>query len=201
MQGFSPLDTVHQRILGRTFGPETSGVTPTQAIFRCLTPQTTVAHAVYCTPEDEALLISRHVGVAHCLRSNLLLNQQTITNLQARLGSGMRIGLGTDSRLSCPDLDLRAEARAVQQHHGLSAQAVFELATLGGARALHLQETVGHLTEGSQADVVLWHHPESPWEDPYAQWLSPQTRVVEVWIDGLNVTTLMKTPPAIVSNL
>lgn len=187
MLGASALDTVHQRVLGRVFGPEFLGVSPTQAVEPCLTQNTTVAHGVYCTPEDEALLVASHVGMAHCLRSNLLLNQQTITNLQARLKNGMRLGLGTDSRLSCPDLDLRAEARAVQAHHGLSACQVFELATWGGACALHQDTRLGLLKPGYLADMVLWEHPDSPWEDPYVQWLSPQTRVKAIWVHGVQV--------------
>ena len=95
------------------------------------------------------------------------------------IDAGVRVGLGTDSPASTPCFDVFDELRAAiagarareQRPDALSATEALELATLGAARALGLDDEIGSLTPGKQADlavVSLEDSPFVPWEDPAA---------------------------------
>ena len=117
------------------------------------------AHCVHVTPEDMDILASQHVCVAHNPESNMKLSSGTapITELRAK---GVVIGLGTDGASSNNNLDLFGEMRtaAFQQKLRvgstvLPAYEVLEMATVGGAQTLGLEE-VGRLAPGYKADII-----------------------------------------------
>lgn len=182
--GRSALDTVHQSILGNTFGPVQIGVSATRQLQDMIDHHWTIAHGVFLSAEDIEILVQKQAGLVHCPRSNLNISGQTVPDWNALQAAGIAVGLGTDSRFSCPDLDLRAEGRIAQQQHELSAKAVFDLMTAGSAKAIHQDHRIGFLKPGYKADMVLWWNPSSTCDDPYALWLSPQTEVILVTIDG-----------------
>ena len=76
---------------------------------------------------------------------------------------GLAVGLGTDGAASNNDLDLWEEMDTAAKLHKLysgnpkaaSAKQMFELATIGGARALHLESEIGSLEVGKRADIVI----------------------------------------------
>ncbi|MFZ3129665.1 MAG: amidohydrolase [Desulfosporosinus sp.] len=117
------------------------------------------AHCVHLTPEDMDILAGRHVCVAHNAESNMKLSSGTapITELRAK---GVVIGLGTDGASSNNNLDLFGEMRsaALQQKLRvdstvLPAYEVLEMATLGGAQTLGLED-IGMLAPGFKADII-----------------------------------------------
>jgi cytosine/adenosine deaminase-related metal-dependent hydrolase len=136
------------------------------------------AHCVM-VDDDEIELLARHgVAVAHCPRSNALLGTG-IAPLADLRAAGLRVGLGTDSPASAPSFDMFDELRAAamsarareRRSAALSAAGALELATLGSARALGVQDEVGSLVAGKRADVTvvsLSGSPYYPWEDPAA---------------------------------
>ena len=141
-----------------------------------LTSSVLAAHCVHVDAEEVALLAEHDVAVAHCPRSNAILGcgAAPLTEL---LAAGVRVGLGTDSPASTPSFDLFEEMRAAvytarvreRRPDALSANAVLELATLGSARALGLEDEIGSLAAGKRADltvVSLAGSPFLPWEDP-----------------------------------
>ena len=65
------------------------------------------------------------------------------------------VGLGTDSEVSVSRPDLLAEARAARSLAGATADALIELCTLGGARALGLSSETGSLRTGKWGDCVV----------------------------------------------
>jgi cytosine/adenosine deaminase-related metal-dependent hydrolase len=145
---------------------------------RALDERVTAAHCVMVDDEEIELLARHDVAVAHCPRSNALLGCgiAPLAELQA---AGVRVGLGTDSPASAPSFDIFDEllaavmaARARERRSDvLSAAAALELATLGSARALGLEQEVGSLRPGKRADLaVVWlgGSPYVPWEDPAA---------------------------------
>jgi cytosine/adenosine deaminase-related metal-dependent hydrolase len=161
-----------------------------------LGPHLTAAHCVQVDSEDIALLAEHDVGVAHCPRSNALLGCgiAPLTDLRQ---AGVRIGLGTDSPNSATSFDMFEEVRAAvfgarartRNADALSPTEALELATLGSARALGLDDEVGSLTAGKRADltvVSLEGSPFHPWEDPAAAVVfggSPE-RVLLTMVDG-----------------
>jgi 5-methylthioadenosine/S-adenosylhomocysteine deaminase len=111
--------------------------------------------------------------------------------------TGAVVGVGTDSPASAPSLDMFEELRTAvyvsrareERPDALSAAEALELATLGGARALGLEEEIGSLVPGKRADlavVSLEGSPYEPVEDPAAAVVlggSP-TRVLLTLTDG-----------------
>jgi 5-methylthioadenosine/S-adenosylhomocysteine deaminase len=154
------------------------------------------AHCVTVDAEEIALLARHDVAVAHCPRSNALLGCG-VAPLRELLDAGVRVGLGTDSPASTPSFDMFEEMRAAvllararqRRAAALSAKEALDLATLGAARALGLDDEVGTLAPGKRADlavVSLAGSPYVPWEDPAAAIVfggSPE-RVVLTLVDG-----------------
>jgi 5-methylthioadenosine/S-adenosylhomocysteine deaminase len=141
-----------------------------------LGPRLSAAHCVHVDGEEIALLAEHGVGVAHCPRSNGILGCGTAP-LAELLDAGVDVGIATDSPASTPSFDLFEEMRTAivaararaQQPDALSAARALELATLGGARVLGLEDEVGSLVPGKWADlavVSLDGSPFDPVEDP-----------------------------------
>lgn len=86
-----------------------------------------------------------------------------VAPLPAMLARGMAVGLGTDGSASNNDLSLWEEIDTAAKLHKLitadpkvvSALEAFELATIRGARALHLDAQIGSLEVGKRADLVV----------------------------------------------
>lgn len=113
-------------------------------------------HVVHVDEADCRFMAStRRIAVAHCPRSNRKLSERAAP-IPSLLAHGIPVGLGTDSLASAPSLDLWEEMRAARAEHGdrLSAAAILEMATLGGARALGQADRIGSLTAGKQADMI-----------------------------------------------
>ncbi|MBO0800981.1 MAG: amidohydrolase, partial [Blastocatellia bacterium] len=127
-----------------------------------LSPRLLGAHAVQVTGDEIAALKRADVGIAHCPQSNMKLSSGTAPVPQM-LKAGLRLGLGTDGAASNNDLDLWEEIDTAAKLHKLiandptvvSAPQAFELATIGGARALHLEKEIGSLEPGKRADLIL----------------------------------------------
>jgi 5-methylthioadenosine/S-adenosylhomocysteine deaminase len=185
--GNSAVDQIHESILGKRFGPVSTGLTSVEMLRPFLSSQWIAAHGVLLSETDLQTLQQAGVGIAHCPRSNLCLSQQTISDLTAYQQAGLDIGLGTDSTFSTPNLDLRAEARTVQQLQGWSARQVFELMTSGSAHAIKRGHDLGQLRPGYKADVVLWQTPHTDIKDPYEAWLAEDTEPQWVLINGRTV--------------
>jgi cytosine/adenosine deaminase-related metal-dependent hydrolase len=115
-------------------------------------------------------------GVAHCPASNARFGHG-IAPLHEMLRAGVRVGLGSDSMASNNRIDLLEEARlashAQRVRHSsvdaVNAKAAFRLATLGGAEALRVDDEVGSLEIGKQADLAVFAIPPhgGPVMDPH----------------------------------
>jgi cytosine/adenosine deaminase-related metal-dependent hydrolase len=134
------------------------------------------AHCVHVDAAEIRLLAEHGIGVAHCPRSNAILGCGTAP-LADLLDAGVPVGLGTDSPASTPSFDMFDEMRTAiymarareRRPDALSANSALELATLGAARALGLDDETGSLAAGKRADlavVSLAGSPFLPWEEP-----------------------------------
>jgi cytosine/adenosine deaminase-related metal-dependent hydrolase len=75
-----------------------------------------LVHAVQVNAEDIRLIADSGSAVVHCPRSNTLLSCGRMP-LEQYLAAGVDVYLGTDSRVSSPDLDVRAEAEFAKELH------------------------------------------------------------------------------------
>jgi 5-methylthioadenosine/S-adenosylhomocysteine deaminase len=129
---------------------------------RLLSPRFIAAHCIFLTEGDIALLARRDVGVAHNMVANIKSAKGVAPVLKLRQ-AGVRVGLGTDGAMSGNTLDLIGQLGYVAKLHKLDnkdrtvmpAAEVVELATLGGARALHREDRIGSLEPGKLADVII----------------------------------------------
>jgi cytosine/adenosine deaminase-related metal-dependent hydrolase len=101
--------------------PASPGLRPIPYLARLgvLAARPLLVHAVHVTGDDINLIAKAGCAVAHCPRSNNLLSCGRMP-LKDYLAAGVPVYIGTDSRASSPDLDVRAEAEFAQRlHEGL----------------------------------------------------------------------------------
>jgi 5-methylthioadenosine/S-adenosylhomocysteine deaminase len=123
---------------------------------------TLLVHAVWVDEDDMAVVADRGAAVAHCPASNMKLGAG-IAPLTGLLAAGIAVGLGTDSCASNNTLDLfqtmdiTAKLHKVRdmQPTAADAQTVLTLATRGGARAIGMENEIGSLEAGKQADLIV----------------------------------------------
>jgi 5-methylthioadenosine/S-adenosylhomocysteine deaminase len=127
-----------------------------------LSPRVLAAHVVHVNDQEIEILKQREVGVAHCPQSNMKLSSGAAP-IPQMIKSGLRVGLGTDGAASNNDLSLWEEMDTAAKLHKLvtmtptvvSAEQALEMATMGGARALHMEKEIGSLEAGKRADLIL----------------------------------------------
>ena len=161
-----------------------------------LTPGLIAVHGVHLNDMEIGWLGSHGCHVAHCPASNLKLGSgfAPVTKL---LAEGVNVGIGTDGAASNNRLDMLGEMRlAALLAKGVSgdpaalpAAQALEMATLSGARALGLDQEIGSLELGKQADIVAINlaHPGSlPCYDPLSDLVYSVGReqVSHVWVGG-----------------
>jgi 5-methylthioadenosine/S-adenosylhomocysteine deaminase len=124
-------------------------------------PRTLAAHGVWVNDDDIQVLKRHGVGVSHNPESNMKLASGTAP-VTKYLAAGVALGLGTDGAASNNDLDMfeamrQASFLAKQVNHDptvVPAQTALDLATIGGARALGMEQAIGSLEKGKRADVI-----------------------------------------------
>ncbi len=136
--------------------PQPLGHTPVEWLKEhgVLSGRTLCIHAVQIGPSDIDILAGSGAAVAHCPLSNRAHRHGTAP-LAAVLEAGIPVGIGTDSEVSVGSLDLLAEARAAGSLAPLTADDLIELCTMGGARALGLDEDAGSLRIGKWGDCAV----------------------------------------------
>ena len=138
-----------------------------------LGPRSILAHAIHLSAEEQARLAETGTPIAHCPTSNLFIGAGVMP-LGERLAAGLAVGLGSDVS-GGPELSLfgvmRTGAYAQQARRASTAAASaslaapapasplgpldwLRLATLGGARALGLDATIGSIEVGKEADLI-----------------------------------------------
>jgi guanine deaminase len=125
-------------------------------------PRTIFAHAIHLSESEWDRVAARGAAIAHCPDSNAFLGSGRMRLGEARR-RGIAVGLGSDVAAG-RSFDMRralshAYDAALATGAPAGAAELFELATLGGARALHLADVAGALTAGRDADFVVLHRP------------------------------------------
>ena len=159
-----------------------NGMTPVAYLdsLGLLGPNMLAAHCVWVNDADIALLARNQVGCAHNPSSNMLL-ASGVAPVPAMLAGGVRLGLGTDGPAGSnndldlmEEMDLAAKLQKVSRMdpQALEARQTLAMATIGGARALHMESEIGSLEVGKKADLIVLNlnSPHAvPMYDLYAQ--------------------------------
>jgi 5-methylthioadenosine/S-adenosylhomocysteine deaminase len=139
-------------------------MTPTAALdsMGVLTGWTIAAHGVWLDDADLKIIKARGTGLAHCPSSNMKL-ASGVSPVVKILGQGIAMGLGTDGVAGSnndvdmfEEMDLAAKLQKVisGDPQALPAEQAFAMATILGARALHLDDRIGSLEKSKRADIV-----------------------------------------------
>ena len=115
----------------------------------------------------------------------------------AYLAAGAKLGLGTDGAASNNDLDMfeaMRQASFLAKHASrdprvVPAATALEMATIGGARALSLDDRIGSIVAGKEADLIavdMGELADAPVYDPISHLVhvTSRERVTDVWIGG-----------------
>ena len=114
---------------------------------------TLAIHCVQVDAADMQILKTARVSVVHCPRSNRV-HGHGVAPLEALRDAGLTVGIGTDSVVSVPDLDLWEETRA----SWIGAEEALRYLTMEGARALGWERTIGSLEVGKAADIAVFRY-------------------------------------------
>ena len=120
------------------------------------------AHVIDADDEDIAILKKHDVGIAHNMSANIK-SAKGVAPALKMFNDGLRIGLGTDGPMSGNTLSTIDEFNQVAKVHKLVNKDraamppinVIEMATIGAARALHMEDKIGSLEVGKLADIIV----------------------------------------------
>jgi 5-methylthioadenosine/S-adenosylhomocysteine deaminase len=140
------------------------GASPVDYLARIgfLSDKVIAAHVVHATEEEIGVLKRLGVGVVHNPQSNMKL-ASGVAPVPQYLKADVALGLGTDGAASNNDLSMWEEMDTAAKLHKVAtfdpkvvtALEALEMATVRGARALHLERETGSLEEGKRADLLV----------------------------------------------
>jgi guanine deaminase len=123
-----------------------------------------LAHAIHLSDREVARLVETDAAIAHCPVSNMYI-RSGVMPIARYLDEGLRVGLGTDVA-GAPELSVITQMRLGFFAHNARAVIVgddrpipgplewIRLGTLGGAQALGLDDVIGSLEAGKEADLI-----------------------------------------------
>jgi guanine deaminase len=121
-------------------------------------PRALFGHCIWLDDTDFALMAETGSAIAHCPTSNLFLGSGLFDVARAD-AAGAMVSLGTDvgAGTSFSILQTMNEAYKVARLKGsyLPALRMFYLATLGAARGMQLEGTIGNFAAGAEADFIV----------------------------------------------
>jgi 5-methylthioadenosine/S-adenosylhomocysteine deaminase len=127
-----------------------------------LDDQTVAVHCNWLTVEEMRIFADLGVRVSHNPESSMKL-AAGVAPIPEMLKLGITVGLGTDGCASNNDMDMFREMDTAAKIHKvtslnptvMNAQKVLEIATIGGAKLLGLDDHIGSIEIGKQADIIL----------------------------------------------
>ena len=138
--------------------------TPVQFLDRIgiLDQNTLLVHTIWVDNDDINIIAKRRAKVSHNPESNMKL-AAGIAPITDFLKAGITVGLGTDGCASNNNLDLFQEMDCTAKLHKVNtfdptvmdARTVLQMATIDGAKAIGLDEDIGSLEIGKQADLII----------------------------------------------
>lgn len=140
--------------------PDRSGYLDVYDHYRQLGPRSIYGHGIWLTEQELQRCHETGTAIAHCPTSNQFLGSGLFNLANAKSAARpVRVGLATDigAGTSFSMLQTLNEAYKVAQLSGntLSAGHAFYLATRGTAKALYLEDRIGSVDVGMEADVIV----------------------------------------------
>ena len=139
------------------------GCRPVQALERLglLEPPTLLAHCVWLDDEDIRVLARTGAAVSHNPVSNMKLASGAARTTDL-LAAGIAVGLGTDGEKENNNFDMFEEMKGASllaklsrlDATALDAWDALRMATIEGARAIGLEDSIGSLEAGKRADLI-----------------------------------------------
>lgn len=161
-----------------------------------LTPRTQCVHMTTLNDEDINIIKNHGSHVIHCPESNMKL-ASGFCPVDKLIKAGINVALGTDSAASNDDLDLLGELKSAAllgkvvagDPTALSGHEALRIATINGAMALGLDESIGSIEVGKYADLCAVSIAEldaRPLYSPVSSliYTNSGARVKYVWVNG-----------------
>ena len=184
----------------RTLFPRARDYLDTYEAAGLLGPGAIFGHVVYPEPRELAALAAAGAAVAHCPTSNMFIGSG-LCDVTGLVEAGVTVGLATDTGggSSFSMLHTMAAAYEVSQLRGrpLHPAELLWLATAGSARALRLEDRIGRLEPGFEADLVVLdlastpaiaqrsRHADDIWDAVFPTIMMGDDRAVRaVWVAG-----------------
>ena len=159
-----------------------NGMSPVQYLEKIgvLGPDIVAAHCIFVDEADRKLLAERGTGCVHNPSSNMMI-ASGVSPVPEMRAAGVAVGLGTDGPAGSnndldlmEEIDLAAKLAKISKMDplALGAKDVVAMATIDGARAVHMDKEIGSLEAGKKADLLLisLNEPNAvPMYDIYAQ--------------------------------
>jgi 5-methylthioadenosine/S-adenosylhomocysteine deaminase len=130
-----------------------------------LSPNTTLAHGIWLTEADMAMIADAGTSISHNPISNLKLGSG-IAAWRKLQDAGIKLGLGTDGCSSSDSPRMLDVIKMAALLHKVTdpdytswprVDEVLAAATIGGARSAVLDDSIGSLEVGKQADLVIYN--------------------------------------------
>jgi 5-methylthioadenosine/S-adenosylhomocysteine deaminase len=127
-----------------------------------LNERVVAAHCVWVSEKEMDIMKKRGVKVAHNPVSNMKI-AAGVAPIQKYLNKGITVGLGTDGAASNNSLDMFEDLKITALLHkvyskdpqAVPAETALEMATINSARALSLDNEIGSIEVGKNADIIL----------------------------------------------
>ncbi|MES2604652.1 MAG: TRZ/ATZ family hydrolase [Pseudomonadota bacterium] len=189
---------VHENAQEITDAMQKQGMRPLRRLkqLELIGPRLQCVHMTQLLDDEIAMLRDMGAHVIHCPASNLKL-ASGICRTADLLAAGVNVALGTDGSASNNSLDMLSELRlaallakgAGNDASLLPARQALTLATANGAKALGLENKIGCLQPGKQADIIaidLKQPRTQPVYDPCSTivYSAASSQVSHVWVDG-----------------
>ncbi|MFA3918138.1 guanine deaminase [Ruegeria hyattellae] len=164
-------------------------------------------HAIHLEPRERDRLREHGAALIHCPTSNTFIGSG-LFDMAGLMAEGQRIGLATDTGGGSSFSMLRTMAAAYEigQLRGtaLHPAQLLWLATVGSARSLRMEDRIGNIAPGMEADVIVLDLASTPaiaqrhveadhlWEAVFPSIMMGDDRAIaEVWIGGRKVAHQM----------
>lgn len=114
-----------------------------------------LTHLVQASKNDLHLLKEQNISLVSCPRSNEFL-KNGLAHIQDWEDLGLLYGIGTDSKASNYDLDIRKEVNRLSEVFNISSKRKLELLTTNAAKIVNKENELGTLDIGKQADFTIF---------------------------------------------